>query len=88
MVMNGSSMKILAIPGLGLPAGKMVDLKPGGHHVLLMGPKQQLKPRDTVPVTLVDLDEGADGKRETIAVNAPVKPLASDSMGGHGAIKH
>lgn len=86
MVMDGSTMKMRAIPGLDLPAGKMVDLKPGGYHVMLMDLKQQLKPGDTVPVTLVI--EGAGGKRETIAVKAPVKPLASDSMPGHGGMKH
>ena len=74
MVMDGSVMKMRAIPALDLPAGKTVDLKPGGYHVMLMDLKQELKPGQTVPVTLVI--EGADKKRETIEVKATVKPLA------------
>jgi periplasmic copper chaperone A len=80
MAMDGTVMKMRAIPALDLPAGKTVELKPGGYHVMLMDLKQQLKPGETVPLTLVV--EGKDGKRETIEVKAPVKPLAGpmDSM--------
>lgn len=82
MAMEGNVMKMRAIPGLDLPAGKAVDLKPGGYHVMLMDLKQQLKAGDTVPVTLVI--EGKDGKRETVEVKAPVKQLAA----GHDGMKH
>ncbi len=76
MAMEGSVMKMRAIPGLDLPAGKPVNLKPGGYHVMLMELKQQLKPGDTVPVTLV-IESG--GKRESVEVKAPVRPLQSSS---------
>jgi copper(I)-binding protein len=72
--MEGNVMKMSAVPGLELPAGKTVDLKPGGYHVMLMDLKKELKGGDMVPVTLVV--EGADKKRETIEVKAPVKALA------------
>lgn len=75
MAMEGDVMKMRAIPGLDLPAGKAVDLKPGGYHVMLIDLKQALKTGDTVPVKLVI--EGKDGKRETIDVNAPVRALAA-----------
>ena len=75
MTMDGNVMKMRAVPGLDLPAGKTVELKPGGYHVMLMDLKQQLKPGETVPLTLTI--EGKDGKRETIEVKAPVKPLAT-----------
>jgi len=75
MAMDGSVMKMRAVPGLDLPAGKAVDLKPGGYHVMLMGLKQQLKDGETVPLTLVI--EAKDGKRETLEVKAPVKALAA-----------
>ena len=72
MAMEGNTMKMRAITGgLELPAGKAVDLKPGGYHVMLMDLKQPLKAGDTVPVTLVV--EGADKKRETIEVKATVR---------------
>ena len=76
MAMEGSVMKMRAIPGLDLPAGKPVDLKPGGYHVMLMQLKQQLKPGDTVPVSLV-IESG--GKRESVEVKATVRPLQGGS---------
>ena len=80
MAMDGNVMKMRAVPSLELPAGKAVELKPGGYHVMLMELKQELKAGDVVPVTLVV--EGADKKRETIEVKASVKALA-DGAAGH-----
>ena len=79
MAMEGNVMKMRAIPGLDLPAGKAVDLKPGGYHVMLMDLKQQLKPGDTVAVTLV-VESG--GKRESVELRAPVRELSAGT-GGH-----
>ncbi len=74
MSMDGSVMKMRALPdGLELPAGKAVELKPGGYHVMLMDLKQQLKAGDTVAVTLVV--EGADKKRANVEIQVPVRPL-------------
>ncbi len=73
MVMEGNVMKMRAVPGIELPAGKAVDLKPGGYHVMLMDLKQQIKDGETVPITLTF--EGKDKKRETIEVKAPVRQL-------------
>ncbi len=75
MSMQGDMMKMNAVPGVELPAGKMVELKPGGYHVMLMDLKQQAKPGDSIALTLVI--EGKDGKRETLAVNAVVKSLGT-----------
>jgi copper(I)-binding protein len=76
MAMDGDVMKMRALPGgLELPAGKPVELKPGGVHVMLMGLKQTLKDGDTVPLTLIV--EGKDGKRETLELKAPVRALGS-----------
>ena len=77
MVMEKDVMKMRAVKGLDLPAGKTVELKPGGYHVMLMDLKQQMKEGDTVPLTLVV--EGKDKKRSTIEVKAPVKPLTAAS---------
>ena len=88
MAMDNNVMKMRAIPGLALPAGKAVDLKPGGYHVMLIDLKAQVKDGDTVPVTLVV--EGTDGKRETIELKAPARPLsaAPKQDAGMGAMKH
>jgi copper(I)-binding protein len=84
MAMENNVMKMRAVPGLELPAGKAVDLKPGGYHVMLMGLKQQVKEGEVVPVTLVV--EGKDGKRESVEVKAPVRALAAQAAGhSHGS---
>ena len=77
MVMDKDVMKMRAVKGLDLPAGKTVELKPGGYHVMLMDLKEQMKEGATVAVTLVV--EGKDKKRSAIEVKAPVKPLATAS---------
>ncbi|HSI60718.1 MAG TPA: copper chaperone PCu(A)C [Ideonella sp.] len=85
MKMEGEVMKMGAVPAIELPAGKTVALKPGGYHVMLMDLKQQLKPGDTVPLTLVV--EGKDGKKDTLEIKAPVKALNA-AGGGHEGMQH
>jgi periplasmic copper chaperone A len=82
MAMEKDVMKMRALPnGLELPAGKSVDLKPGGYHVMLMDLKQQVKEGDTVPITLVV--EGKDKKQSSIEIKASVKALgAAKKMDG------
>jgi copper(I)-binding protein len=75
MAMDGNVMKMRAVPALDLPAGKMVELKPGGYHVMLMDLKQTLKAGDTVTLSLVI--EGSDKQRETVEVKAPVRAPAA-----------
>jgi copper(I)-binding protein len=74
MKMENSVMKMRAVTGVDVPAGKAVDLKPGGYHVMLLNLKEQMKDGASVPLTLVF--EGKDKKRETVEVNATVRPLA------------
>ncbi len=73
MEMDGHMMKMREVDGIDLPAGETVSLASGGYHVMLFGLKRQLKEGDVVPLSLVV--ERDKGKRETIAVNAVVKPL-------------
>jgi copper(I)-binding protein len=61
------------LPTLPLPAGKPVEFKPGGHHVMLMGLSKPLSKGDIVPITFTF--EDARGKRTTFEVKAPVRPL-------------
>jgi copper(I)-binding protein len=79
MAMEKDIMMMRALPaGLPLPAGKSVELKPGGYHVMLMELKGQIKEGDSVPLTLII--QGKDGKRSTTEIKAPARPLAG---GGH-----
>ena len=49
MKMDGGVMKMRALQdGLDLPAGKTVELKPGGYHVMLMDLKSTLTKNGTV----------------------------------------
>ena len=80
IVMEKDIMKMRAVPSVAIPAGKGVELKPGGYHVMLMNLKSQMKEGELVPITLVV--EGKDKKRQTIEVKAQVKPLTTTSPGG------
>jgi copper(I)-binding protein len=73
MAMQGDTMKMRAISALPLPAGASVELKPGGYHVMLFDLGAQAKEGDTVRLSLVI--EYGNGKRETVEVDAPVRPL-------------
>ncbi|SFU80955.1 copper chaperone PCu(A)C [Pseudoduganella namucuonensis] len=74
MAMEDNMMKMQAVEGIDLPAGKPVMLASGGYHVMLMQLKRQLKEGETVPLTLVV--EKKDKQRENIEVNVPVKALS------------
>ena len=76
MAMEGNVMKMRALPaGLDLPAGKVVELKPGGYHVMLMELRQPLKEGEAVPVTLNFEDKA--GRKQSVEVKAAVKALTA-----------
>lgn len=77
MKMENNVMRMRAVTGLDLPAGKVVELKPGGYHVMLMDLKGQVKEGDSVPLTLVF--EGKDKKRETVELKVAAKSLTSSA---------
>ena len=68
MAMQGTTMTMHATGALELPAGRPVELKPGGYHVMLMDLKQPLKAGARIPITL--RIEGADKKvsEQTISI--------------------
>jgi periplasmic copper chaperone A len=70
MKMQGDVMTMRALPSLNLPAGKAVELKSGGTHMMLMDLNQTLKYGTTVPVTLTFAD--AQGKQSQLTVHMPV----------------
>lgn len=93
MKMDGDVMKMRAMAdGLELPAGKAVELKPGGYHVMLMDLKTPLLKDTTIPVTLMFKDaKGAQTKLELklpVSQTPPAGASAGASAGGHGAHKH
>lgn len=85
MKMDAGVMKMRPITGLDLPAGKMVELRPGGYHVMLIDLKQPIAEGATVPLTLTV--ETKAGKRSTIEVQASVRALGTPAPAG-GAQQH
>jgi hypothetical protein len=88
MKMDAGVMKMSAIDALAVPAGKTVELKPGGYHVMLMGLAAPLKEGETVPVTLTF--KAKDGKTQTVEVRAPVRALTAGARAPapDAAVKH
>lgn len=50
--MDGSVMKMRAIPGIDIGAGSKVDLKPGGYHIMLTELEQPRENGDRFPLAL------------------------------------
>lgn len=64
---EGGVMKMRPVSKLSLPAGGKIEMKPGGYHLMLVGLTRDLKPGDTVHVTL-KFERGGE-----VPVDAPVK---------------
>lgn len=73
MRMEGDRMMMKAVPGIDLVPGQMLELKPGGFHVMLIDVVKPLNAGDKVPLTLVL--EGKDKKRIQVEVSAEVRAL-------------
>lgn len=86
MAMDKDVMRMRAVPALPLPAGKTVELKPGGYHVMMMDLKGPVKAGDVVPVTLVL--ESKDGLRSTLEVKAVARPLGNAATAAPAAASH
>ena len=94
MRMEADVMRMAAVTGLNLPAGKAVELRPGGYPIMLMGLRQQIKAGESVPLTLTI--ETAAGQRETVQVQASARAMGaaagmapgSAAAPGHGGHMH
>lgn len=85
MSMEGELMRMRQVPAIELPAGKAVELKPGGYHIMFLNLRQQVREGDTVPLTLVFRDRA--GKSESLQMKVPVRGLAAgapQASAGHG----
>ena len=71
MKMVGDVMKMRGVDALALPAGKPVEFKPNGYHLMLTGLKAPLNAGDVVPIRLVV--EDVKGKRQTVEVKATAR---------------
>lgn len=87
MRMEGDVMRMRAIPGLDLPAGQAVELKPGSYHLMLMALKAPVKADTRVPLTLLLRDaQGAERRLELqvpVSLQPPGAPAMPAPAGGH-----
>lgn len=75
MDMTGGVMRMRQLAdGVVLPAGQAVELKPGGRHLMIIGPKQALSAGGVVPLTL------KFEKAPPLTLRVPVR--AAGAMGG------
>jgi periplasmic copper chaperone A len=80
MTMEGGVMKMrMLMNGADIPAGGMLEFKPGGSHIMLMGLKKTLTEGQTIPVTLTFAKAG------TVKVEAKVQ---KEPAGGAGEMHH
>ena len=71
MKMNDGVMEMKGLDAVEIPANKLIDLKPGGLHIMLMKLKKSINPGDKVPLTLTF--EGADKKPFVVKLDAVAK---------------
>lgn len=74
MKMEGDVMKMRLIENLELPAGKTVELKKGGTHLMLMDLTKPLAAGTQVPLTLHFKD--AKGVASRMDISVPVRTSA------------
>jgi len=74
MAMEGNVMRMRPIRVLDLPPGGTVDLKPGGHHMMLMDLKRPLAVGEKIKVNLQL--ETRDKKLVTQPIEVEVRPRA------------
>jgi periplasmic copper chaperone A len=78
MRMDRDVMRMRPVERLELSAGRTIEFKPGGYHLMLMDLKQPLKPGTSVPLTLLFRDAaGAESKLQLQVPVATTPPAAA-----------
>ena len=85
MTMVDNVMKMRALQKLDVPAGRTIELKPGGYHLMLFDIKEPMKVGAKVRLQLTFEDK--EKKRETVEVTAEVRAQA-EANAGKGEHKH
>ncbi|WP_044410007.1 copper chaperone PCu(A)C [Thiomicrospira microaerophila] len=78
-------MRMREIPEISVPAMGQTELKPGGLHVMLIGPTRALKAGDLVDIKLI-MQDGSEKM-----IQAPVRKIMGMGQmqgGGHGMGHH
>ena len=72
---QGGVMSMRRVPGLSIPAGSQVNLKPGGYHLMLFGLKVPLVDGEVYPLSL--LFEACP----EVQLNVPVRDVLREGDG-------
>jgi copper(I)-binding protein len=75
MTSEGGMMRMREVKAIELPAGKRVNLRESGYHLMLIGLKAPLKEGETVPLTL-NIMVGKQGMTK-VETTADVKSLTT-----------
>jgi len=78
MAMKDGVMEMRAVDAVEIPANKLVDLKPGGFHIMLIKVNKPINKGDSVPLKLTF----ANADKSTFTVDVVAKGQEKDS-GGH-----
>ena len=81
MKMDKDVMRMSSVAALDLPAGKTIELKPGGYHVMLMDLKNPLADKSNIPLTLTF--EDAKGQKSQQVLQVPVRAMNTMSTHKH-----
>jgi periplasmic copper chaperone A len=74
--MENGVMKMRYLEQLEIPAGKVIEFKPGSYHIMLIGLKKQLVEGDKVPLKLLFADNS--NKEHLFEVSFPVQADAHE----------
>ena len=89
MRMDGDVMRMRALTdGLDLPAGRPVDLQPGGYHLMLMALQAPLQAGAQVPVTLVLRDARGQVRRQEVQLPVSLRAPAGAPAGAASGPAH
>ena len=75
MKMKDGVMEMKAVDAIVIPANKLIDLKPGGFHIMLIKVNKPIKKGDEVPLTLTFENEA----KKTFTVDVKAKGQEKDS---------
>lgn len=82
MKMDGDVMRMRQLDSVDMKPGQPLQLKPGGHHLMLMDLKAPLAPNTSIPVTLTF--RTAKGEQRQLALQVPVSAAPPKEAGAAG----
>lgn len=82
MKMDGDVMRMRQLDSVDMKPGQPLQLKPGGHHLMLMDLKAPLAPNTSIPVTLTF--RTVKGEQRQLALQVPVSATPPREAGAAG----